>query len=149
MNLRNVKSAAAEASGLPTFATLNNRRLVVTGASDKAVVVERHFLVRLLTPSVARILIDEEFYCAKYPDVAQIIEHGELRSAREHYVKFGYYENRLPYPITVDEPWYLSSYPDVAAAVHREEFSSGQEHFESIGYREGRLPFAKFRLRTA
>ena len=61
-------------------------------------------------------------------------------------LNYGYFENRLPFPIVVDEPWYLKEYPDVAQAVQRKKFKSAQKHFELEGFREGRFPYKSFAL---
>lgn len=69
--------------------------------------------------------------------------------ARTHYLKFGYFENRMPYEIKIHEDWYRANYKDVEQAVAEKKFPSAQDHFDRIGYLEGRLPFAGFSLRAA
>jgi len=103
-------------------------------------------LVRLL---LVQVRVDERWYRDNNQDVDEAIRHGDLASARQHYITAGYFENRLPRPIAVDEPWYLAAYPDVAAAIAAGDFASATQHFERDGYREGRLPMADFSLLTA
>lgn len=97
-------------------------------------------LLELLRVLLAKVKVDEDWYLATYADVASAVRSGELLSAREHFIRAGYFENRMPRMIKVDESWYISEYPDVHAAVKAGAFRSGQQHFEVNGYREGRLP---------
>lgn len=97
-------------------------------------------LMELLQALLVRVKVDEKWYLATYPDVAAAVKKGELTSAREHYIRAGYVENRLPGPIGVDEAWYLKEYPDVSAAIKTGAFKNGQQHFERSGFKEGRLP---------
>jgi len=84
--------------------------------------------------------VDEAWYRATYPDVAQAVAKGVYKSAKEHFVLHGYFEGRFPYDMAVDEAWYLRAYPDVAEGVERGDLLSATHHFKSNGYREGRLP---------
>ena len=83
--------------------------------------------------------VDEEWYGATYPDVAEGIEAGALASAKEHYVRYGYFEGRLPRKPAVDETWYLSINSDVAEGIAGGGLAPN-EHYQEHGYREGRLP---------
>jgi len=132
-----------------TFASLSNLKILATHDNPQLLVVERHFLTRALERLVSTIYVDEKWYREKYIDIKLSIEQGVLKSAKDHYTRFGYYEHRMPYDIEIDDDWYLSQYPDVRAAVRREDFPCGQAHFESVGFREGRLPYANFNLRRA
>ncbi|WP_158322720.1 hypothetical protein [Acidisphaera rubrifaciens] len=97
--------------------------------------------VKLVKQLIGGIHVDEAWYLSRYPDVADGIARGIVRSAREHFVQDGYFEGRLPFELRVDEGWYLSRYPDVAEGVERGEFESGRDHFNKLGYMEGREPF--------
>ena len=97
-------------------------------------------LIDLLQALLARVDVDENWYLAAYADVAGAVKRGELKSGREHYIRSGYFENRLPGPIRVDEGWYLNEYPDVSGAIKSGAFKNGQQHFERNGFKEGRLP---------
>jgi hypothetical protein len=103
-------------------------------------------LIELLHPLIAEVEVDEKWYLATYSDVASAIQRGELKSASEHYLRAGYFENRLPRPIKVDNKWYTKQYPDVLAAVSAGTFKDGQHHFELNGFKEGRLPSAGWTL---
>ena len=83
----------------------------------------------------------EEFYLEAYADIAEAYEAGQITDLHRHYIDFGYFEGRLPFPIRVDERWYLAQHPDVAESIRLGLVGSAQEHFERDGYREGRLPF--------
>lgn len=112
-----------------------------TGASDGHFVeLLESRLLELLRMILAEVRVDEKWYLATYGDVAAAVQSGEMRSARDHYIRAGYFENRLPRPVKVDEEWYAEAYPDVVAAIRAGAFPSGQAHFERNGYKEGRLP---------
>ncbi len=132
-----------------TFATLVNRKLLVPSARTAYVAVQRDYLVALMAPALATIHLDSAWYLAHSPDVAAAIDRGEFASAADHFVRVGYFEHRMPYPIDIDEPWYLAQYPDVAAAVRAGVFPTARAHFYQDGYREGRYPHPNFALRAA
>jgi hypothetical protein len=90
---------------------------------------------------LAGIDVDEDWYLAQNPDIAEAIRAGMTESAKRHFVEHGYFEGRLPFHIAVDERWYLLQNPDVAENVRRGVVESAQRHFALDGYREGRLPF--------
>ena len=94
-------------------------------------------LIRLLLRGVD---VDEKWYRAAYPDVDAAIRAGELKSAKHHFVKSGYFEGRRAGPVVVDEQWYLAANPDVKESMELGEFRSAQRHFEEHGEKEGRLP---------
>ncbi|MDE2319541.1 MAG: hypothetical protein KGK02_07575 [Rhodospirillales bacterium] len=94
-------------------------------------------LIRVLLESVE---VDEAWYLKTNPDVAAAVQIGNLESAKAHYIISGYFENRLPRPVTVDEAWYLMEYPDVAEGIRSGTVVSASAHFESSGFVEGRLP---------
>lgn len=85
--------------------------------------------------------VDEAWYFSQYPDVAQAVRDGGIGSAKEHFLHNGYFEGRVPFPITVDEVWYLEQNPGVAEYIARGDLDSAQQHFYEFGYREGRKPF--------
>ncbi len=97
-------------------------------------------LLELLQSLLTGVNVDEKWYLARYPDVGAAVKSGAVKSAREHYIRAGYFENRLPAPIRVDESWYTTEYPDVSAAIKSGSFKNGQQHFERNGFTEGRLP---------
>ncbi len=133
---------------LPAYAALLNVKRVVPSSTTGYFAVEGHFFYDLMALFLKDVHVDETWYLEKHPDLKEAIVRGAFRSARHHYIRFGYYEHRMPYAIAVEESWYLGAYPDVAEAIHKEVFVSAQEHFETVGYKEGRLPFANFALRT-
>ena len=85
--------------------------------------------------------VDEVFYLQRYPDVADGIRKGSVRSAQEHFVDHGYFEGRQPFRILVDEAWYLETHADIVATIGAGEYATGQDHFDGPGYSEGRVPF--------
>jgi hypothetical protein len=128
-----------------SFATLRNKGLI-TPEGNTHFLVERNFLITLMAQKIAGMRFDEAWYLSKYPDVHDAVKRGTIASGREHYLRFGYYEGRMPVALVVNEKWYLDSYPDVAEAIRRGVYKSGQAHFDAAGFREGRLPYANFQL---
>jgi hypothetical protein len=86
--------------------------------------------------------VDEAWYLATYPDIAEAIAAGVVTSAKAHFIENGYFEGRMPFPLEVDEEWYCGVYPDIAVAIARGDFESASSHFREFGYPEGRLPGA-------
>jgi hypothetical protein len=97
--------------------------------------------VKMLRLLIAGIEVDEPWYLQRYPDIAEAIRRGDVRSAQQHFVDDGYFEGRQPFPIRVNERWYLMQNTGVADFVRQGKLESGQQHFEENGYFEGRLPF--------
>jgi hypothetical protein len=140
-------TAEATTAGLPSYATFLNLKKVVPSATTGYFAVESHLFYELMSLFLAHVRVDEKWYLEKHPDIKEAIAKRVVTGARDHFLRFGFYEHRMPYQIDVDESWYLANYPDVAEAVRKELFFSGQVHFETVGYREGRLPHANFALR--
>jgi hypothetical protein len=127
---------------IPPFAIVRNFLMASKSSRGKATTgLDEDFLgaLRLL---LAGANVDDDWYLAQNPDIAQAIEAGTTKSAKQHFVAHGYFEGRLPFPIFVDERWYLQQNPDVAENVRKGIAESAQRHFELDGYQEGRLPFA-------
>lgn len=103
-------------------------------------------LVRLMKLMACSVHVDENWYLARNPDVVAAIRSGQVRSARQHWVEFGYFEGRLPGPLAIDPDWYMGAYPDVAQAVAAGVTQSPHSHFLEFGYQEGRLPAAIWRV---
>ena len=134
------------ADSFATYAALRNQGLLSHEASDTHFRVERHFFIALMAKRIENLKFDEAWYLAKYPDVRDAVKRGIVRSAREHYVLYGYYEHRMPTAILVNDRWYLEQYPDVAEAMRRGVYKSAQAHFDAAGFREGRMPYPNFKL---
>ncbi len=131
-----------------SWATLQNEKTIISPAKGSYVAVDRAFLLSCLTGMISTIYVDEAWYLDANADVAEVVRQGLLESAREHYLVFGFLENRLPYSIDVEEDWYLEQYHDVREAVQTGVFASAQDHFTTVGYKEGRHPYPGFLLRT-
>jgi hypothetical protein len=137
------KNERAIVTSAPAFKILKERLSIVTvNGQLKINNTYDEFLeiVRLLLRSVP---VDETWYLAEYPDVAEAIAAGEIKSAKLHFIDSGYFEGRLPSPLEVDEAWYLAEYPDVAEGIARGELQSAKQHFIDHGYEEGRMPSAQ------
>ena len=127
-------------SYLPPFALLKGKyRITATTDRDRVTLTYRDFLeiTRLFLRGVA---VDEKWYLKEYPDVAEAIESGAVKSAKQHFVENGYFEGRWPHAFEVDEQWYLLTYSDIADGLAAGHINSAQEHFVLNGYTEGRLP---------
>ncbi len=111
-----------------------------TGSTDHHYVELLESKLReLLRNVLSKVPVDEPWYLTTYPDVAEAVKNGHIKSAREHYIVAGFYEDRQPRQIIVDEAWYLKEYPDVAEAIKSGAFNGAAEHFDRDGYKEGRL----------
>ena len=132
---------------IASYATLLNRDILRLSSKTRYVAVDRDHLIWLMRPTLQLIYVDSEWYLSSNPDIAEAVANGTVDDARDHYVRYGYYEHRMPYQIDVEESWYLAHYPDVKEAVATGAFSSGRDHFYAVGFAEGRLPCANFALR--
>jgi hypothetical protein len=103
-------------------------------------------LKKILLPLISKITVDEDYYLERYEDVHDAIKNGQISSAKEHYVNYGYFENRLPRLFQVEEHWYLARYQDVRNAINEGKWESGQDHFNTVGYTEGRYPSPNWEL---
>lgn len=130
---------------LPFSAAMRTNEISWPLRSDQ-VTVSSGFLIDLIKSAATMISVDEKWYTARYPDISAALEEGKFRSARHHYVEYGFFEDRIPRPIAVDANFYLIQYPDVAIGVRTGAIESAQWHFERYGFREGRLPYAGWRL---
>lgn len=128
-----------------SMATLKNQGLLAP-EGDTHFRVERNLLVAMMGTTLSKIKFDEAWYLSKYPDVKDGVKRGTIASGREHYLRFGYFEHRMPTAIHVNEKWYLDAYKDVAEAIRAGIYKSAQAHFDIAGFQEGRLPFANFKF---
>jgi len=110
------------------------------------VAVSFEALKKILLPLISKIEVDENYYLERYEDIHDAIKNGQISSAKEHYVSYGYFENRVPRFFQVDENWYLARYKDVKEAINEGKWASGQDHFNTSGYAEGRYPSPNWEL---
>jgi hypothetical protein len=125
---------------LVPFSSLRHSVRFVSGkGSLKADMTYDGFLdvVRKLLVAVP---VDEDWYRAQYPDVAEAIDAGAYASAASHFVDHGYLEGRSPYQMKVDEAYYLATYADVREGIADGTILSAQDHYDRHGHEEGRLP---------
>jgi len=122
------------------FANLKNRFVVGSADGEVWAKIKYSDLEDFLRMILLSVEVDENWYRATYADIDEAIRNGVIKSAKQHFVTSGYFEGRLPYPMSVDEEWYLTAYEDIRAAVHAGTFTSASEHFATFGYAEGRLP---------
>jgi hypothetical protein len=92
----------------------------------------------IITSLIKQGFFDEAWYLQTYPDVAEAIRSGRVKSAIDHYASSGYYEGRSPGPKPIDQAWYLQHNKDVADGIARQDVVDAQEHYSHNGYFEGR-----------
>lgn len=127
-------------SYLPPFALLKERVNFKGGRGGPTAQITYAELTDLVKLLIQAVPVDEAWYENEYPDVAEAIKTGAIKSATTHFIESGYFEGRWPFPPRFDQSWYLTQYPDVAKAIEVGEVASAEEHFRNYGYLEGRLP---------
>ena len=110
------------------------------------ILLDMELVTALLRALADGISVDDAWYRKRYPDVEDGIRKGEFKSAKHHYVEFGYFEDRVPQYFKVDDEFYRNTYPDIAEHIETGRLLSNQEHFELYGFKEGRLPWSEWRL---
>lgn len=126
---------------LPPFELIRRTIEISTVRGELRVNVSYEDFVEILRTVLRGVEVDEAWYARAYEDIGNAVKEGVIRSAKQHFLDDGYFEGRLPFPITVDERWYLTENPDVAESIRKGLVDSAQDHFDRDGYREGRLPF--------
>ena len=126
---------------LPPFEMIRRSIEISTVRGELRVNLSYENFVAILRTMIRGIQVDEAWYARTYEDIGSAVQEGVVRTARQHFVDDGYFEGRLPFPISVDERWYLAENPDVAESIRDGVVVSAQDHFNKDGYREGRLPF--------
>jgi hypothetical protein len=126
---------------LPPFEVLKSYITISNVKGELMVSCSYENLVHLLRQVIIGVEVNEPWYLEQYPDIAEAVENGSVKSARLHFVNDGYFEGRLPFPILVDERYYLAENAGVADYVRKGMLETGQQHFDENGYTEGRLPF--------
>ena len=89
---------------------------------------------------------DEDWYLARYPDVAAAVASGTLPSGLAHYVTLGKNEGRHPHPAAsphFDARWYAGSYPLAVAEAGSSEPAALEQHYARFGRFRGYLPHAR------
>jgi hypothetical protein len=126
---------------VPPFDLIRRSVEITTVKGELRVNVSYEDFIRILKMMISGVQVNEDWYVRAYEDIGKAIKDGIVKSAQQHFVDDGYFEGRLPFPISVEEKWYLQQNPDVAESVRKGSLASAQVHFDEDGYREGRLPF--------
>ena len=126
---------------LPPFELIRRSIEISTVRGELRVNVSYEDFIGILRTIIRGVEVDEAWYTSAYEDIGNAVKGGAIRSAKQHFLDDGYFEGRLPFPMTVDERWYLTENPDVAESIRKGAVESAQDHFNRDGYREGRLPF--------
>lgn len=82
---------------------------------------------------------DEAWYLRRYPDIAEAIAKGDLRSAFEHYTRHGQAEGRSP-RAPFNAEWYSSAYPLAEIEAGSSDPAALKAHYEASGKFRGYLP---------
>jgi hypothetical protein len=125
---------------IPSFSALRNRLRTVSVNGRSKIDNTYDEIIDLVKLLLRGADFDEKWYLSKYPDVADAVKAGVLKSGRHHFIEVGYFEGRRPREFDVDEKWYTENYPDVAEGIARKTLKSARQHFNEHGYDEGRLP---------
>jgi len=123
----------------PSFKLLQQRFSVVKAKRRRKLNNSYDEILDIIRLLLRGVRVDETWYLNEYPDIADALAAGEVKSARQHFVNSGYFEGRLPCPLEIDEAWYLAEYPDVADGIARGDIQSARQHFLEYGYEEGRF----------
>ncbi len=127
-------------SYVPPFKLISSRMAVVKVNGKTKVNTSYDEFVSVVKLLLRGVAFDEQWYLARYPDVAEAVAHGVFANGRQHFIEVGYFEGRRPREFEVDEKWYLEQYPDVAESIKLGDAKSPRQHFNEHGYEEGRLP---------
>ncbi len=123
---------------VPAAFVLKKLGVHISQLKDNRVAVSVDALKQLIAEALMLSNIDEDDYVSLHPDVRGAILAGEIHSGIDHFVRVGYYENRLPGPLSFDPIWYHTHYSDIASRFTRDEENEMREHFFAKGYFEGR-----------
>jgi hypothetical protein len=116
------------------------RRCMSKSAAPANLAIPQQLFDFLLSRTLFCVTFDEASYLSANPDVRQSIERGDVRSAQEHFCRYGYFEHRVGGTPNVDEAWYLAANPDVADAIKAGEVDSAFDHYTRWGAAEWRAP---------
>jgi hypothetical protein len=125
---------------LVPFSKLKEQFRVVSVGGQLKVDMTYDELMQVTRKLLQAVPVDEAWYRKTYPDVAEAIDAGDYRTAKQHFIDFGYFEGRRPFEPEVDELWYLRNNPDVRSGVEDGSIKSPATHFIEHGYDEGRPP---------
>ncbi len=107
--------------------------------SSARIPVPGKLLKLLLKMALTQADFDAQSYLDRNPDVRSAVQSGQVADALDHYIGYGYFEDRRG-ARKVDAQYYSTKYPDVAMAIARGAVASAEEHFYAAGCREARSP---------
>lgn len=108
--------------------------------TDSVVLKREAFKLLVIKAIVEELSFDDDWYRATYPDVDEAVKSGSFESAHEHFLRNGYFENRLPTKATFDVRFYYKTYEDLQSAYRPNDKEGLLEHYLSAGSFEGRAP---------
>lgn len=68
--------------------------LVKSDGKTQSIMLELHSFKIFFRKVCAKIQINEEEYLKIYPDAQNDIDSGKVKNATEHFIKFGFYQQR-------------------------------------------------------
>jgi hypothetical protein len=81
--------------GMPTIQDLPKLEAVFKVGNGKFAVISLHNLREFIQKIALTGKVEEGEYVGKYPDVAEAIRANKVANATEHYLKWGYLEQRI------------------------------------------------------
>lgn len=105
-------------------------------------IANKEFNINVIEEDEEMITFNEEFYLNTYNDVNEAVKKGVFTSGKEHYLRNGRQEKRLPIPqvpANYNEGIYRLANSDVDKAIRDSAYNNGVEHFVQFGYKENRL----------
>jgi hypothetical protein len=134
------ESAAVGRRDLPHYSGIKASIAISPARGGFRVHISYDELLRIVRKLLVAVPLDEAWYEALYPGVAQAVASGDFASAFSHFIEHGYFENRMPFRIQVDEEWYRQKYPHVRTLIEVGTVESAADHFLKFGYGQGCLP---------
>jgi hypothetical protein len=81
---------------------------------------------------------DEAFYVASNADGAGNVRDGWIASCRDHYIKYGFGEGRLPFAL--DPAWDTVQHPIAADEIADDDYADVIHHYAAAGKARGYRP---------
>ena len=126
---------------VPPFEVLRGFVTITMVGEELTVTAPYDDFIEMIRTFIGGVEVDEAWYLEQYGDIAEAAKAGAIGSGKQHFLRNGYFEGRLPFPVKVDEQWYLEQNPGVADFIQKGLLETCQQHFDENGYLEGRLPF--------
>jgi len=84
-------------------------------------------------------VFDEAYYLDTNADVAAVAQRLGRTFARDHYIRYGFKEGRLP--MRFDATWYANQYPFAGLELAQGDYADSAHHYIAIGKARGYQPY--------